>query len=288
MRLPLLVLGLLALFPALAGAVPMGAVEAVQPPAWIDRGQRSVPLALGTELQTGDVVRTGEGGRAYLRLAEGSVVKLGESARMALYSRSLDPKRRLKAALDLGSGAFRFTTDTVGRATGRRDLTIRVVTATIGIRGTDVWGRADPERDLVALIEGQIELSRRGEALAITPMTYLDAPLNGVAEIKPLPPELLSRLARQTEIAPGDGAVRRGGPWMLVREGLSDQAAALELYDQLRELGVAVRIVPQRADTGWRYRLQLDGFADQTEAAVLAARIKAAGGPELSPSRPER
>ena len=39
MRLPLLVLGLLALFPALAGAVPMGAVEAVQPAIdWAGQG----------------------------------------------------------------------------------------------------------------------------------------------------------------------------------------------------------------------------------------------------------
>ncbi len=67
-------------------------VELVQAPAWVDRAGRTLPLAPGMELQSGDLVRTGGGARAYLMLAEGSRVKLGEAARFSLHTRSMEPR----------------------------------------------------------------------------------------------------------------------------------------------------------------------------------------------------
>ena len=64
-------------------ALAPATVELVQAPAWLERDGRSQPLAPGMELRSGDLVRTGTGARAYLMLAEGSRVKLGESARFS-------------------------------------------------------------------------------------------------------------------------------------------------------------------------------------------------------------
>jgi hypothetical protein len=128
------------------------------PPGWSATGARQ-PLAPGMELRSGDLVRTGTGARAYLMLAEGSRVKLGESARFNLHSSSLQPEKSFHGALDILAGAFRFTTGKLKKAVPR-ELAIRVGTATIGIRGTDIWGKTDQEGDLVALIEGRIEISR--------------------------------------------------------------------------------------------------------------------------------
>jgi hypothetical protein len=61
-------------------------VEAVQAPAWRDRGGITAPLARAWNSKSGDVVRTGPGARAYLMLAEGSRVKLGEGARFSFHS----------------------------------------------------------------------------------------------------------------------------------------------------------------------------------------------------------
>jgi hypothetical protein len=288
MRLQALIFSLLcSLSTALCAAAP-AVVDQVRAPAWVDRGERTLPLAPGFELKSGDVVRTGSGARAYLKLAEGSTVKLGESARFTLYSHSLHPERVFKGALDIATGAFRFTTDALHKVRAQRDVTIRVATATLGIRGTDVWGRADQERDLVALIEGRIDLVRAGQTLELVPMTYMDAPRGQPAEIRPLSLGLLRTLARQTEIEPDDGASKRQGKWGLVLGEYLSQQEALDGYDALRQAGFAVKVRPRAgADGGWQYVLQLPGFASQAEAAAAAVRIKTVTGIDAAPA-PQR
>lgn len=285
MRLQALIFSLLcSLSAALCAAAP-AVVDQVRAPAWVDRGERTLPLAPGFELKSGDVVRTGSGARAYLKLAEGSTVKLGESARFTLYSHSLHPERVFKGALDIATGAFRFTTDALHKIRTQRDVTIRVATATLGIRGTDVWGRADQERDLVALIEGRIDLVRAGQTLELVPMTYMDAPRGQPAEIRPLSLGLLRTLARETEIEPADGASKRQGKWGLVLGEYLSQQEALDGYDALRQAGFAVKVRPRAgADGGWQYVLQLPGFASQAEAAAAAVRIKTVTGIDAAPA----
>ncbi len=257
-------------------------VEVVQAPAWLDRGGMTQPLAAGMVLKSGDVLRTGSGARVYLMLAEGSRVKLGESARFTLHTRSLQPEKSFRGALDVLAGAFRFTTGKLKKALPR-DVAIRVGTATIGIRGTDVWGKTDKDGDLVALLEGSIEITRAGQATGMTePLTYFDAPTGQQAAIKPLDPEVFKKLARQTEILAGDGAASVRGKWRILAGSADSEAGALEIYDQARSAGFAARIRPREAEGGgWIYDVVLGGYASATEAEVAAARLKAAT--ELTP-----
>lgn len=267
------------LLPAAASAAAPAAIEAVQSPAWRDRGGITVPLAAGMELQSGDVLRTGPGARAYLMLAEGSRVKLGEGAQFTFHSRSLLPEKSFRGALDIVAGAFRFTTAKLKKALPR-DVTIRVGTATIGIRGTDIWGKTDKDGDLVALLEGRIEITRAGQTTELVqPMTYFDAPTGKAAEVKALDLETFVRLARQTEIMAGDGASRTKGKWRVLAATAASEEAALELYDRIREAGFAARIRPRPAEGGgWNYELRLGGYSSAAEAEVAAARLKAATG----------
>lgn len=260
--------------------VTLATVEQVQAPAWRLRDGAVRPLAPGMELRSGDQVRTGANARVYLHLAEGSRVKLGENASFALHSRSLAPQRVFKGALDVLTGAFRFTTGALARARGQRELQIRVATATIGIRGTDVWGKAAQDRDLVALIEGQIELSRNGIAVPITPMQFLDAAKGGEAEVKLLDAATLARLARETEIERGDGAMqvllsgKASAPWQVSLARAESSAAALALFDQVREAGYAATIRPVSQDGAWHYDVLLRGFASADDARHAAERLQ--------------
>jgi len=260
-------------------AAPFATVEAVQSPAWRDRGGVTVPLAAGMELQSGDVLRTGPGARTYVMLAEGSRVKLGEEARFTFHSRSLQPEKTFRGALDILAGAFRFTTNKL-KKTLPREVAIRVGTATIGIRGTDLWGRTNAEGDLVALIEGRIEITRAGQATDLAqPMTYYDAPIGKAAEVKVLDTETFVKLTRQTEILPGDGAARARGKWRVSAGSAASEEAALELYDQVREAGFAARVRPSETEGGGRrYEVLLAGYSSAAEAEVAAARLKAATG----------
>ena len=74
----------------------------------------------------------------------------------------------------MARGAFRFTTSVLGR---QREIRARVGTATIGIRGTDVWGKHEDSRDFVVLLEGQIEIERDGRSVAMSePLSLFMAP----------------------------------------------------------------------------------------------------------------
>jgi len=109
---------------ASAWAAPQAVVDAVQSPAWRDREGRAEALAPGMELQSRDRIRTGEGSRVYLKLADGSTVKLGENG--VLLAERLGPSESqfFSAALDVARGAFRFTTNKL-RKLSQRDITIR-------------------------------------------------------------------------------------------------------------------------------------------------------------------
>jgi hypothetical protein len=274
------VLASLALLPsAPVFAAAAATVEAVQSPAWRDRDGITVPLAAGMELKGGDVLRTGPGARAYLMLAEGSRVKLGEAAQFTFHTRSLRPERTFRGALEVLAGAFRFTTEKLWK-TRPREIAIRVGTATIGIRGTDVWGRTSSDGELVALLEGRIEITRAGQTTEMAqPMTYFDAPRGEAAAVKTLDPAVFSTLARQTEIHAGDGAARTKGNWRVLAATAESEEAALELYDRIREAGFAARIRPRAAEAkGWRYEVLLGGYPSAGEADVAAARLKADTG----------
>ena len=267
------------LLPAAVFAAAPATVEAVQAPAWRDRGGITAPLAPGMELKSGDVLRTGPGARAYLMLAEGSRVKLGEAAQFTFHSQSMRPEKSFRGALDIVAGAFRFTTGKL-KKTLPREVAIRVGTATIGIRGTDIWGKTDKDGDLVALIQGRIEITRAGQTSELAQaMTYYDAPVGKAAVVKPLDMETFVKLARQTEIMAGDGAARAGGKAHILVAAATSEEAALELYERIRAAGFAVRILPRATEGGgWRYELRLGGYADAAEADAAAAVLHAMTG----------
>ena len=86
--------------------------------------------------------------------------------------------------------------------------------------------------------------------------------------------ELLKVWAAETEIADGQGAVRRNGRWKLYLGSFQKQLEALVVYDSLRRDGYPVRIQPQQADGAQLYRVRLAGFSTEQEANALGARLK--------------
>lgn len=255
-------------------------IDAVQMPAWLQHDGRKLPLAPGQQVRDGDRVLTGQDARAYIRLPEGSTVKLGAGA-LLTYQSAPAEKSLFKAALDVATGAFRFTTAAI-RKLQKRDVAIHVGTATIGIRGTDVWGRSGKDEDLVMLIEGHVEVKpAQGEALELKePMAVFTAAKGGAAAPLTLATaEQFQARARETEIMSGDGAARPRGKSSLRLGSFTDEGSALALYDKLRTAGYNARIRPSAADAGegWNYEVALYGLAGKGEVAAVAARLKAAG-----------
>lgn len=272
---------------AQAWAAPQAVVDAVQAPAWRDREGRVEPLAPGMALQSRDRIRTGEGSRVYLKLADGSTVKLGENG--VLLAERLGPseKQFYSAALDVAKGAFRFTTVKL-RKLSRRDISIRVATVTAGIRGTDIWGKTEPERDFVCLLEGRITVSHQdGDSREMSePLSFYVAPRGQPPKgIEKADPETVKKWAAETEIRSGAGALRRGGQWKLLLARADSQQEALEVYDRLAAAGYPPSIRPRAADGGVRYEILLRGLASRVEAEALAGGLKARLGLEAKVTR---
>ncbi len=269
---------------ATAATRPHVVVEGVHMPAWVEysSGARH-PLAIGMALNNKDKIYTGPGSRALLRLADGSLIKLGENGVLALDDidqRRVSARDVVTASLDVVSGAFRFTTQALYRFRGERDVKVRLVTVTAGIRGTDLWGKADATRDIVCLIEGRITVARGQDAFTMDqPLSFYIAPRNEPAlPVAPVSKRQLDEWATETEIAAGTGAMRKGGAWKVYLAEAGTQDQALAVFDALRSAGYAAEIRPSGSGARRVYRVRIPHLPNRKEAEALAARLKASIG----------
>ncbi len=287
LRQPLLAFSLLALSTialaapgsatTLAAAGP--AVTAVQSPAWLEREGQRRPLVPGDVLGNRDQVLTGNGARVLIQLPEGSAVKLGENAQLKLNALGTRPGGVYTAALDVLQGAFRFTTDLFQKRLAHRAVNIRAATLTAGIRGTDLWGKSDGEKDLICLLEGHVVVTHpQGEAMELT------EPLAFASALRDQPPQPVAKAdaaqvekwSSETELQPGQGVLRRDGAWGVNFPALGSQAEALALYDRLRTAGYPARVrvtAGSQGEEGYAYRLRVGGWVSRSEAMAVATRL---------------
>lgn len=257
-------------------------VQAVQMPAWLQRGDGMRPLRVGLELQNGDRLITGTNARIYVQTADGSTVKLGEKASLTMdeLTRGQQEESVFRAALNVAKGAFRFTTASIAKLKSR-DVTVRVAGATVGIRGTDVWGKDGEEVGVVCLIEGKIEVQGNDntefvmdQPLSVYKMPKGTTPMSvGIVEA-----EQLKKWATETNIA--QPAAQLGGKWRLDLMTLVDETRALTAYDQWRNAGYDVQIKPVATESGWTYVLQIGQLVSREEASQLAVQLKGTLGAE--------
>lgn len=266
-------LALLVAVPAFAQVA--GIIEAVQMPAWLQRAGGRLPLLPGTQLRAGDQVVTGAGARLQIKLAEGSVVKLGENAQMT-FAEVAPSTDLFKAALDVLQGAFRFTTDIVSKAQTRREVSVRVGQVTAGIRGTDLWGRSRAGNEIVCLIEGEIEVGAQGE-----PAVKMDHPLqfyrrmdNKTQPIGNVDPVQLAQWSLETELEMGKGVLRQGGRYSVILASFAEQGGALTLYDELRNAGYPAEISPVKEADKIAYRVRIRHLPSRGEAQALGDALR--------------
>ena len=250
-------------------------VRLLQAPAWRERDGSRHPLHVGMALESGDIVHTGRRSRAILSLEEGSIVKLGENAHLDL--RELIPPEEetgvFEGFLDVVKGAFRFTTTLASR---KRNIRARVRTATIGIRGTDVWGKAEEERDFVVLLEGKISIERDGQSYELDePLSLFMAPRGQPAEpIGPVDSDDLAEWAQETEPQPEGGVVSGEGHFVLNLASFTDEAVAAQLSAGLATAGYAAAIEPVTVnDLAW-YRVEISGYDSVADAAFVAESLR--------------
>ena len=255
-------------------AQPAAVIEGVQMPAWRERDGKRMPLVPGMELRAGDRILSGKEARVVLRLSEGSVVKLGENGTLRLAQ--IDPTREiLRAALEVLQGAFRFTTDVAAKAR-KREVSVRVDTVTIGLRGTDFWGRSRSEAQIVCLIEGAIQVEARGEPPVTMdqPRQFYRRDKGKTQPVGMVEPKQLQQWALETEIEAGKGALRRGGRFSVALLTAAEQAQANNVRNQLREAGYPAEVASHKEADRTTYVVRIRHLPSRAEAQALANQLK--------------
>ena len=175
--------------------------------------------------------------------------------------------------MDVVKGAFRFTTTLASR---KRNIRARVRTATIGIRGTDVWGKTEEERDFVVLLEGKISIERDGQSYELDERLSLFMAPRGqpVEPIGPVDSDDLAEWAQETEPQPEGGVVSGDGQFVLNLASFTDEAAAAQLSAGLATAGYAAAIEPATVnDQAW-HRIVISGYDSVTDAEFVAESLR--------------
>jgi len=263
-----------------AAAAPDAQVEALQMPVWLTRDGKRQPLAIGAQLKNGDTITTGEGSRVLLRLAEGSAVKLGENARFDLngMSQTRDgSQQRFSASLGVQQGAFRFTTPPEEKSHSARSIDVKLPTITASIVGTDIWGKSTDDGELVALIDGKINVARKGEA----PVSMVEARTVYIAPRDAPPPPVtsitlaqLNAFAQETELQSGAGVAGRGGNYKIYAARTPNQEEALAVYERVRDAGYAAAIQPAMSGGRQIYQVRIVGILSEADGVAVAVKLR--------------
>jgi hypothetical protein len=160
----------LAAQPAVAADEAIGSVTRIQGEgnAGVNGGWE--PLDLGASVFLNQEVSTGEAARLELTFADGTLLTLGEKAKMILDTFVYKPAEgtgKLKASV---VGAFRFVSGQVTKQ-ANQEVAVTTPVATVGIRGTEFWGGPIDDQALgVFLIEGEVTVTNAaGEQILDTP-----------------------------------------------------------------------------------------------------------------------
>jgi len=140
--------------------------------------QNAMPrrLMVGDEIQRGDVISTGRGARLEVRMFDDAILTLGERTVFVIVDYTVGGQQD-NALLRLMQGAFKAVSgDIVANHSG--PFVVETERATIGIRGTTVWGGVLDGDFEVAMLDGKgiyvetragrVELSTVGQGTKIT------------------------------------------------------------------------------------------------------------------------
>lgn len=134
------------------------------------------PLQDGSSILVGDRIATGADSRLRLKMKDGAFFTLGSSSSMVVDAWN-DSETLGQAVVDVVEGVFLAASGAIARL-GPDRMVVNTPAATLGIRGTEVWGEAHPGRLAVALLSGtgvlvdtrneQIEMTESGTGLDVT------------------------------------------------------------------------------------------------------------------------
>ena len=149
-----------------ASALTVGAVQKAQGLAEATQAGSVRALAVEGPVLFGDKLKTGADARLEAKLADGTVLTLGQKGRLNVDKFVYDPDRQGgRLALSVPQGAFLFVGGKIEGPTGG-NVSIKTPVGTLGVRGTTVWGGHIDGGFGVLVLSGEVSVKTpRGEVL---------------------------------------------------------------------------------------------------------------------------
>jgi hypothetical protein len=255
-------------------------VEAIQLPAWVERNGQRRAAKPGVKLRSNDRAITAGNARMLLRMSDRSTIKLGENTEFLIETLAVRQPQaaspsELSASLRLVTGVFRYATDYSSKALGqKRDIHLKMATATVGIRGTDFWSMTDAAHDAVCMFEGKVEVVRDNK-----PGVMLDTPgafwvvFTGEPEqaAGQATPDQLAKFIDQAEMQPGQGIVLQGGAWRTVAGLMPSSVQANTLRANLQAAGYPAEVVAKAG----RFEVRINQLATREDAQAVLKQLQA-------------
>ncbi|MCJ0763586.1 FecR family protein [Variovorax terrae] len=164
----MLMMALAAAYP-LHGHAAAGITQFTSGDVTLRRGAGTDPLTKGRDLESGDAIVTGPGGRAQIRFSDGGLVALQPNSQFNIsnYADKNDPKQD-SFFVDLLRGGMRAVTGLIGKR-NRENFRVTTTTATIGIRGSAFNLAYNPDGSLSVATElDEIEVCTQAGCVGLT------------------------------------------------------------------------------------------------------------------------
>ena len=190
-RVPALLLAAVATLasalPAVAQPAPAGVVERVQGNALAVHDAVPRVLAAGDPVVIGDVLSTGPASRLEIRLGDDAIFVLGETAAFVIVDYTFGQAGENIRLLRVIEGAFVATSGNLGPQVAENQMRIQTQVATIGIRGTTVWGGPLDDAFQVVVLDGAgVVVESAGAEVELTEGLGTTLPLAGGAPAAPV------------------------------------------------------------------------------------------------------
>lgn len=157
--------------PALADSSAIGQVDRVQNSVTAEREGATRHLAVQSPLFTADLLQSHKAARLEATLGDDTKITLGENAALRVEDFLYTPgSTGGRLSMRVLNGAFLFIGGKVEAPTGG-NVEIATNFATLGIRGTTVWGGPLDGAFAVLVLSGEVTVTNAGTTVTLTPNT---------------------------------------------------------------------------------------------------------------------
>jgi hypothetical protein len=148
----------------------------------VESGGTTTTLVRFAEVPEGATVATGADALAQLRLASGSLVRLGPSTRVALATlEQRQPRGNRKEGVKLFAGRLWLTVTKLFGAESR--FTVETENAVAGVRGTGFFVESAGGKDRFMLEHGKLEVNRGDKLITLDQVgAFVDATVDGLGD----------------------------------------------------------------------------------------------------------